>query len=180
MFRFRMEIAGEVQLDRGIARFSEGVSDYRAIWPIISDDFYSQEKRQFESQGAAGSLGQWKELSPAYRGWKEAKYPGMPILQRTGKLFRSLTSANAEGAVFVPTRKTLTLGSSVPYGIYHQSPAPRRVLPRRPEVDLTEAFNRRIMHHMQVYLVQIGRQAGFRSGENTFGAAVRRAGRNIG
>jgi hypothetical protein len=62
MFRFKMEIAGEVQLDRGIARFSEGVGDYTPIWPVIEDDFYAEEKSQFASEGADGGE-KWTPLS---------------------------------------------------------------------------------------------------------------------
>lgn len=163
MFRFRLDIAGEVQLDRGIARFSEGCTDYRPIWPVIEDDFYAQEKAQFESEGAEGGE-KWQALTPEYAGWKETHYPGMPILQRTGDLVRSLTTANDPNGVRIEARRTLTLGSKIPYAIYHQSPAPRKVLPRRPEIMLTEAFKRSVMHHLHGYLVQVATQSGFRRG----------------
>lgn len=163
MFRFRLEIAGEVQMDRGIARFADGVTDYRPIWPVIEDDFYAQEKAQFRSEGAEGGE-KWPELSAEYAGWKEAHYPGKPILQRTGDLVASLTSGTDPNAVKKEERKTLTLGTKIPYAIYHQSPKPRKVLPRRPEILLTEAFKRGVTRHLQVYLVQIASQAGFRTG----------------
>lgn len=163
MFRFRLDIAGEVQMDRAIARFSEGVTDYRPIWPVIADDFYAQEKDQFRTEGAEGGE-RWEELSPEYAAWKEASYPGKPILQRTGDLVGSLTSASDPNAVKVEERKTLTLGSKVPYAIYHQSPKPRTVLPRRPEIMLTEEFKRGVTRHMQTYLLQVATQSGFRRG----------------
>jgi phage gpG-like protein len=163
VFRFRLEIAGEVQLDRGIARFADGVTDYAPIWPVIEDDFYALEKDQFNSQGAEGGVN-WPALSPAYAGWKEAQFPGMPILQRTGDLYSSLTNPSDANAVHREERKVLTLGTRVPYAIYHQSPAPRKRLPRRPEIMLNEAFKRAVMHHIQTYLVQIASQSGFRTG----------------
>lgn len=163
MFRFRLEIAGEVQMDRGIARFADGVTDYRPIWPIIEDDFYAEEKAQFKSEGAEGGE-KWPELSAEYAGWKEARYPGKPILQRTGNLVASLTSGSHPDAVRVRERKTLTLGSKVPYAIYHQSPAPRKRLPRRPEIMLTEEFKRGVMHHIHGYVVEMATKCGFRKG----------------
>ena len=135
-------------MDRGIARFADGVSDYRPVWPMIEDDFYALEKRQFESVGAAGGE-KWPELSPEYRGWKEAHYPGKPILERTGDLVRSLTNANDPNAVRIEDRRTLTLGTRIPYAIYHQSIQPRRVLPRRPEIMLTEGFKRMVASQPQ-------------------------------
>jgi|GEM_PF-730631 len=163
MFRFKMDIAGEVQLDRGIARFAEGVGDYRPIWPVIADDFYAEEKEQFASEGSAGGEA-WTPLSPAYAGWKEVHFPGMPIMQRTGDLERSLTSAGDPNSVRVETRKALTLGTRVPYAIYHQSLDPRTKLPRRPIIMLTNAFKAATMRNIQAYLVQIATQVGFRTG----------------
>lgn len=164
MFRFRFEIAGEVLMDRGIARFSDGLADYRPVWPVIEDDFYSAEATQFKSEGAWGGAGEaWQELSAEYQGWKEQHYPGQPILQRTGALYASLTGEGA-GAVKIEERKKLTLGSSVPYGIYHQSTDPRTRLPRRPPVQFPEAFKRKVMAHIQQYLVQWATANGLRDG----------------
>jgi phage gpG-like protein len=163
MFRFKVDIAGEVQMDRGIARFAEGVADYRPIWPVIEDDFYADVKDQFATEGAAGGE-VWQPLSPAYAEWKEAHYPGMPIMQRTGNLMRSLTTGTDANSVKIEQRKALTLGSRLPYGIYHQSLAPRTVLPRRPVIQLTDQFRRATMRNVQAYLVQVATQAGFRTG----------------
>lgn len=170
MFRFRLEIAGEVQLDRGIARFSEGCTDYRPIWGVIADDFYAQEKAQFKSEGAEGGE-KWQELSPETAAWKEVHYPGTRILERTGDLERSLTTEGDPNGVRREERKTLTLGTTLPYAIYHQSPEPRKVLPRREEIHLTELFKRGVTHHLHVYLVQVATQSGFRSGLTPLSAA---------
>ena len=150
-------------MDRGIARFAEGVTDYRPIWPVIEDDFYAMEKDQFRSEGAEGGE-RWQELSAEYAEWKEAHYPGKPILERTGDLKASLTSGSDPNAVKVEKRKELTLGSKVPYAIYHQSPKPRKVLPRRPEIMLNEQFKRATMRNIHAYLVQMATRSGFRSG----------------
>ena len=61
-------------------------------------------------------------------------------------------------------RKALTLGSKVPYGIYHQSIEPRHVLPRRPEIELSRSFKVSSMKHIQTYLVQVATDAGLRTG----------------
>jgi phage gpG-like protein len=167
MFRFRLEIAGEVQMDRGIARFADGLTDYREVWPIIEDDFYALEAAQFKSEGAEGGE-KWPELSAGYAGWKEAHYPGKPILQRTGDLVASLTSGSDPNAVKREERKTLTLGSKIPYAIYHQSPKPRRVLPRRPEIMLPADFKRQVMKYLHDFLVNMATKSGFRRGLTSF------------
>jgi phage gpG-like protein len=163
MFRFRLDIAGEIQMDRGIARFSGGVSDYRPIWPVMADVFYAMERRQFQTEGEEGGK-PWPQLSEPYARWKQVHYPGRPILQRTGDLMRSLTSQHDPNAVYNPQPRTLTLGTRLPYAIYHQSPQPRRVLPRRPEIQFSEPWKREMTKQMQLYLVQIATQSGFRRG----------------
>jgi phage gpG-like protein len=160
MFRFRLELAGEVAMDRGIARFADGVADYRPVWPVIEDDFYAQIKDQFKTEGAEGGE-KWAPLSPEYAGYKEAHFPGKPILQRTGDLYESLTNPNSANGVRKEERKTLTLGSTIPYAVFHQLGTEN--MPARPEVVLPEALKRSIMHHVQVYLVQIASQSGFRT-----------------
>jgi phage gpG-like protein len=170
MFRFRLEIAGQVQMDRGIARFADGVTDYRPIWPVIEDDFYAQEKGQFKTEGEEGGS-EWQALSPGYAEWKEAHFPGKLILQRTGDLYSSLTSGSDPNAVKREERKTLTLGTRLTYALYHQRGTKR--MPARPEIQLPEAFKRTTMHHMQVYLVQMASRCGLRTGSGPLQAGWR-------
>ena len=161
MFRFRLEIAGEVQMDRAIARFADGVSDYRPIWPVIADEFYAMEMDQFKSEGEGGGE-KWAPLSPEYAGYKEAHFPGKPILERTGDLKRSLTDGNDVNAVRIEERKTLTLGSRLPYALYHQTGTAS--MPERQEIQFVEVVKRTMMSHIHAYLVQIATQSGFRRG----------------
>jgi phage gpG-like protein len=148
-------------MDRAIARFADGVSDYRPVWAVIEDDFYALVSRQFATEGVEGG-GRWPELTAEYGKWKAMHYPGKPILERTGELMASLTSPGAPGAVRVEERKTLTLGTTVPYAIFHQTGT--RKMARRPEIQLTEPFKRTAMAHVQGYLVQMATQGGFRTG----------------
>ena len=161
MFRFRLEIAGEVAMDRGIARFADGIADYRPIWPVIEDDYYAQVKDQFKTEGEEGGE-KWAALSPEYAGWKQKHFPDKPILQRTGDLMDSLTNPNSPNGVRREERKTLTLGSTLPYALFHQVGTEN--MPARPEIVFPEAFKRMAMHHVQQYLVQIASQCGFRVG----------------
>jgi phage gpG-like protein len=159
MFRFRLEVAGDVAMDRGIARFADGVADYRPIWPVIEDEFYAQEKDQFRTEGEEGG-DKWAELSPEYAGWKAAHFPDKPILERTGDLVESLTNPNSVNGVRREERKTLTLGTLLPYALYHQQGTEN--MPARPELIFPESWKRTVMHHVQTYLVQIATQSGAR------------------
>jgi phage gpG-like protein len=151
-------------MDRGIARFTDGIADYRPVWQVIEADFYAQVARQFKTEGVAGG-DRWVSLSESYGAWKEKNYPGKPILQRTGDLIDSLTNPNSANGVRIEERKTLTLGSTLPYALYHQTGSEDgKHPPRRPEIQLTEAFKRTTMAHVQGYLLQIATQSGFRTG----------------
>jgi len=149
-------------MDRGIARFADGITDYRPVWPVIEDDFYSLEARQFQSEGVAGGGEKWAPLSPEYAGYKEAHFPGAKILERKGDLARSLSNANDPNAVHIRERKMLTLGTRVPYARYHQEGT--KHMPARPEIQFPEPFKRMAMAHVQQHLVQMATKMGFRSG----------------
>lgn len=70
----------------------------------------------------------WPPLQAAYRLWKVAHgYSDRPLV-RTGRLRGSVTEAGHPDAVWQATPKTIRIGTSVPYGVYHQT---GRGVPRR-------------------------------------------------
>lgn len=157
MFRFSFEIAGEKQLDRALSGLT--LSNYEDAWPVVAEEFYELEREQFKSEGRKGGE-RWQELSPEYAGWKAARYPGTQILERTGDLMKSLTSRSDANAVYNATPTSLSLGTKLKYAIYHQSNEPRTVLPRRPEVVMTEPFKRKVMKHLQTLQITRARELG--------------------
>lgn len=137
--RIRFDFYGDKQVDRTLARIQDDVNDFTPAWEAMADDFLTAQTAQFASQGATGSGG-WAPLSPAYAAWKAARYPGKPILERTGVLKDSLTS-RPFGVERIDPRQ-MAIGSDVEYGLFHQQGTDR--MPRRRPVELTEA-NRRLM-----------------------------------
>ena len=73
----------------------------------------------------------WRRLSPEYRKWKKRKYPGRKILTRTGKLRRSIR--------FQTHTKSVSIGTKVEYGAYHQLGSPKTNLPRRSFLGLSKS-----------------------------------------
>lgn len=68
----------------------------------------------------------------AYQDYKVRKYGfDYPLLKATGRLEKSVTDSKAPETIFVNTGTGIVLGSQVPYGLYHQSDAPRRKIPLR-------------------------------------------------
>lgn len=88
---------------------------------------------QFDAEGA-GPTGAWAQLSPPYARWKEANFPGQPILVRTGALRAALTEGGAPGALRDVSSDSLAFGTAgVPYASYHQTGTGR--MPSRPPFD---------------------------------------------
>lgn len=72
--------------------------------------------RQFASEGVAELGSRWQPLSPAYAAWKEANYPGRPILVRTGEM-RAAALDRTRALRVTPRRLTYTVDS--PYAVFH-------------------------------------------------------------
>lgn len=145
MFEFTFEVAGEEQVARRFTRYGENIRDMRPAFNKIKDRFFEGEQQQFQTEGGWGSGG-WRPLSTeepprgGYAGWKARRYPGRPIMVVSGKLKRSLTQPGAEGSIALVFPTSLTLGTRIPYAIYHQSTRPRTSnLPRRPLIELPSA-----------------------------------------
>jgi phage gpG-like protein len=155
--RFIAEVDGAITFDRAFNRI-DSLRDLRPLWPLVIEEFYRIEMEQFESEGAAGGQ-RWAPLSDPYRTWKEARYPGEPILQREHDLIDSLTDPEAADAVLLPGEDELVIGTRNPTAVFHQRGTRR--MPRRPPINPSEAQKRRIQKALQQGLVQFIRDAGF-------------------
>jgi phage gpG-like protein len=162
MIRLTMVAAGHAEMDRGFSRFANVVGDYSDVWPVVGDTVRGIVKEQFDTQGAAGGDA-WAPLQEQYGKWKAVHFPGMPILQRTGTGYRAMTQEGAPGSVFDYNERSMKVGTDLGYLIFHQSRDGRAGrLPRRPIIQFTEAMKRAIFRPMQMYVIQIATQLGFR------------------
>lgn len=149
MIRFTFVVDGEVQVDRAIEQFAKGVEDYTPAWKNVRDIFWQAEKERFEAA-------HWEALSPVYAAWKAVHYAGKPILQRTGALMESLTGHHS-GSIVEIHPLSVEVGSSLPYGIYHQRGTGS--MPQRKIIDLDEGNKKAIMKAIQRHLVNAARGA---------------------
>jgi phage gpG-like protein len=115
-----------------IKRASDAAGDLTLPFSQILADFYRSEQAIFKLK----SPGQY----PDYKGGEDSRYAKFkekdvgfryPLLVRTGALAASLLSKDANGAVAIITPSSLTFGTTIPYGVYHQSDAPRKKIPLR-------------------------------------------------
>lgn len=152
---FQIEVEGMKELLATFKTIEEGMLDFRQLgtWKAVAHEFRKIEKEQFSSEGSAGRSGKWKPLTAKYAERKQKKYGSMPILQATGKGYRSLTVEGAEGAVYNESAQELVIGSSIPYMAYHQRGSNR--LPKREPVSFTEAQEQQLVKPVQDKLRQL-------------------------
>lgn len=136
-----VKIEGVPEVIRAFEKVQDGVADLRknAIWLRVQQAFYKAVKAIFASEG--GKSGKWQDLKSPYKEIKAKKY-GTPILVATGRFKRSLTQDGGE-AIVDKQATEMTLGSSVPYGKFHQTGTKK--MPARKPIDFTEDAEKRIL-----------------------------------
>jgi hypothetical protein len=111
-----------------ITRLSEQTEDLRIPFGLILRDFYRSEASIFSLK----SEGLYPPISPKYGIQKERKVGfRYPLLVRTWRLASSLLGPNNPGSISKITKLSLTFGTSIEYGIYHQSDKARKKIPLR-------------------------------------------------
>jgi phage gpG-like protein len=83
--------------------------------------------RQFKEEGTV-ETGKWAPLSKDYGRWKARVRPGRKLLVFDGDLKRSMTVPGK--GIYIVRSTSMTVGTSVPYAIYHQKGTP--TMPARP------------------------------------------------
>jgi hypothetical protein len=156
---FSFEVAGVKELDRSLGLMIKHVKNLKPAWPDVKDDFIRGSEKLFNSEGrSGGTFGRWRRLSPQYKVWKDVHFPGRGILVRTGALRASLMGRGLAGSgggfIYKPGKMGLSIGSSVPYAIYHQTGNPD--LPKRKPIDPNEAQKRRWMKILHEYIFKSG------------------------
>jgi hypothetical protein len=146
--KFEWSIANEELFQERLKNLGDATSDFRIPFRLISSDFYRSQKQLFSLK----SQGMYEDLSekpftawwPNKRGigaffqygYKEYKQSELgfiyPILVgKTRDLSESTLSNRHRYSIYSLGRQELQIGSSVPYGKYHQSDKARRKIPQR-------------------------------------------------
>ena len=119
-----------------IKRASEVSQDLRIPFGLILADFYKSQQAIFKLKGAGKyppfKGAKDKDGKTAYQKQKLKKVGfDYPLLVRSGALAASLLGAGNKGSISKITPLSLTFGTAIKYGIYHQSDEPRSRLPLR-------------------------------------------------
>jgi len=153
----QLDVEGEKPFRAVVSRWDAQITDIEEVADDINEAFIADQKRSFRSEGASSGP-KWAPLSPLYKRWKSKNYPGMPILQRTGRLRASLTlPGHPEHGFAVLSKTTMQVGTEVPYAIHHQ--AGSTSLPRRPIIRFTSRFRKAVESAMHARLLKIRDEA---------------------
>jgi phage gpG-like protein len=145
MVTVEVEVDGEKQVVRKLLRVSQA-PDLRPIAEAVRHLFFEAELEQFDSQGHSGSGG-WAPLKPRTVARKVAQGLDPRILRAKEDLFRSVTSAGSENAIFRADSDTLLVGTKDPKAKLHQRGT--RKMPQRKVIDLNERNRRAIVKLVQ-------------------------------
>ena len=152
-------------LARVLGAMIAAVRDLRPVWEDIREDFFRREARLFNAQGAVPGNPGWAPLSKKYARYKELRGYSPRIMVATGRLMHSLTKGEAivkgggtpvaVDAVFVSRPLAMSIGTRVPYAIYHQDPT-KRTSWKRPVIVINDQLRRHWVKLLQLFLVESG------------------------
>jgi len=118
------------EFQKKLDSMAESIQDLRIPLELISNEWYRGNRSIFALKGK----GRYQDLTSKYKKQKKEKWGSVyPILFASGRLALSITQKKSPDSIGrIENKKTLVLGTSVPYGIYHQSAKPRKKMPYRP------------------------------------------------
>lgn len=141
---FGIDVEGLPQTHAAIDYFERGMSDLRqgAVWLRVQQAFYRIMKGQFASEGGQGKSGGWAPLSSPYKERKIKRYGNKPILQATGRTYRSMTAEGGDSIVDKQPQE-MTLGTRVPQAKFHQAGTGK--MPARPIIDMSDEDEKKLV-----------------------------------
>jgi phage gpG-like protein len=104
-------------VEQALRAFQASLADQSPALTEIADDFRAMIAEQFASEGRAGGT-PWAALAPSTA---RRRRSGTQLLNVTGALLDSLRQPGAPGHIEETDGQTLTLGSRLPYAMYHQT-----------------------------------------------------------
>jgi phage gpG-like protein len=131
---FDWSIENNEEFQRKIDSLGRATADFRIPFRLISSDFYRSQKQLFGLK----SRGLYDDIEKRTKAFK-LRHVGFiyPILKLTGDLADSTLGPSNFGSVYFISRQSLSIGTSIDYGKYHQSDKPRSVIPQRKFIFIT-------------------------------------------
>lgn len=172
MVNIRLGIFGAEKVVRQLSRIGNLVQDFKEPMYLISNHFFQVNKENFE---AGGKPKRFAPLSSGYKLWKRKNYPGKKIMQLTDRLMNSLTGENqadSQDTIRIITSKYMELGTRVPYAAAHYYGYPKRNLPARKIIQITEKHKQVWVRIIQRWAFGLFEKAGFDVTKEEIGGSI--------
>lgn len=121
--------------------------DFRKVFNWARRELERENAANFASNGGRSGA-TWAPLDPGYGSWKASRFPGAPLLVRSGNLFRSLV--NLSGPPNSMGRMSAEFGTNVRYAKFHENGTEH--MPRREIVFTPPLFARELAKHAAEYV----------------------------
>lgn len=133
---------GVTSIQRKLASFGQSVENMSPAWEYIGKQLLIDFRQNFAQEGGVfGQYSRWAPLAASTQRERARQvgpwFAAHPILNRTGALEMSVEWQGAPNNVFEVGANSLTIGTTDPIAVFHNSSAPRTHLPRRPIVGLS-------------------------------------------
>lgn len=160
-------VMGEKQVRAAIHGLIANVRDVRPAWtgftdrrgvrvPGVEKRLRESIRERFRKEGAPQypwpALSEFTALDRIRHGFP----PYHPILQRTGELMDSLILKSHPMHIFNMAAKWMEFGTRDFKAVFHQSPAPRKLIPRRPMLYIDKLDFTKILSDIRLHLRNIG------------------------
>jgi phage gpG-like protein len=152
-----LDVFGTRVVRRRMLRFADAAEDMRPAWDDVAAILEGATRRNFQTRGVSGGS-RWRDLNEDYAE-ATGRRPGERILRLSDRLYDSLTNPQHAEHVFESEPDSMRWGSRVPYGKFHQSLRPRRKIPYRPPVRLSENAKRGVTRAIQRRIVAAGERS---------------------
>lgn len=161
-----IQFEGQSELVGKFATWGRAISDLSPAWEKVGYRLQHDFAVQFEAEGGFLSTApKWAPLKPSTIADRLRKGfgPG-PILRRTGMLMASATIRGAAANVFEVGPDHVTVGTALPYAIFHQKGAPGAHIPQRKMIALNWETRPDIIKILGDYVRQQAASAGLHPG----------------
>lgn len=156
MIQLTIESYGEQIVNRTLTRFEGEFENPRHTLEAIGMMLREAVEKQFDTEGRHASGG-WPALAQSTKERKAQLGLDPHILRATDRLRQALIRKFDPEHVEHVAGDSLTFGATVPYGVYHQSSQPRKRLPYRPPVALSQEDKRSIVKTVQRQMIESAR-----------------------
>jgi phage gpG-like protein len=150
-----VQVFGEPVIRRRLLRVEHNLLDASEAFARIARILEDAVRKNYYTAGQASGP-RWPGLRPATIARKRRLGLDLRILRATHRLMDSLLERTDDEHVEDIGPDSLLWGSTVPYGVYHQSRRPRTVIPFRPPVRLPERHKREAVRELQKFIMAGG------------------------